>query len=121
VGAVRKTQIKTMKKIVNLTPHALVVIGEELMEIPASGQVARIVTTSQKVGSVDGIPLQVTVLGDVIDLPTKREDTLLVVSAMVRTSLPNRTDLVSPALLVRDVAGNVIGCRAFDVNGGNEQ
>lgn len=106
-------------KTINLTPHAVVIIhGEVRVQIPASGQIARISASSAPAGTHEGIPLVTTTYGNPVGLPDAQEGVLLIVSALVRSSLPGRTDLASPSDLVRDASGNIIGCRCLEVNGG---
>ena len=52
--------------IVNLTPHEVVIIrdGEKIV-YPASGFVARVSSTPQSVGEIDGVPIHKIVYGDV--------------------------------------------------------
>lgn len=119
----------------NLTPHAIRVFsrtGETVAEIPPSGTVARI----EKLGSFQNsletvsvqnfgdagetwtydIPILTATATGVSGLPDEQVNVRFVVSAMIRVACPDRLDLVSPADLVRDEAGNVIGCRAFEAN-----
>jgi len=106
-----------MKTIINMTPHDIVVVGEnQSRTIPKSGPVARLNATSKCCGHFDNIALTSTAYGPVMGLPDYQPDTLLIVSAMVRAALPNRPDLASPGELVRDEQGNVIGCRNLVVN-----
>lgn len=100
-------------EIVNLTPHEIIV-GTQT--IPASGTVARVVTTSKAVGHAGGIPLTVTETGPVKDLPDPSRGVLYVVSALVRIAYPERNDIASPGQLVRDDNGRVIGCESLIVN-----
>jgi len=105
-------------KLINLTPHEVNLIHEAgITTIPASGVVARAAATPTPVGTieVDGaeIPLVTTVYGAVENLPEPSADTLFIVSALTIQAAPDRLDLFSPADLVRDEAGNIIGCRAF--------
>jgi hypothetical protein len=81
-----------------------------------TGIVPRLTQTSVEAGYFDGITLIRTEYGKVFDLPDEQEGTLLIVSAMVRLALPNRTDLASPGDLIRDEAGNIIGCKNLIVN-----
>jgi hypothetical protein len=97
----------------NLTPHAIVINGSIF---PVSGIVPRLIQTSVGAGSFDSITLIRTGYGSVYDLPNEEDGTLLIVSAMVRTALPNRTDLASPGDLIRDEAGNITGCKNLIVN-----
>jgi hypothetical protein len=106
-----------MTNILNLTPHTLnVVLADGVRAIAPSGTIARVSSSQTQTGSVDGIPLFTTTFGDVVDLPAPSPDTLLVVSALVRTAVADRKDVVSPGDLVRDDAGNVIGCKGLIAN-----
>jgi len=99
--------------IKNLTPHTVSISNTVF---PASGIITRVSQTNTIVSSFDGIDLVRASYGDVIDLPDEVKGTLLIVSSMVRTALPNRTDLASPGDLIRDEAGNIIGCKNLIVN-----
>ncbi len=103
--------------IVNLTPHALnVVTSGGVTTIKPDGTVARCATTSTPAGEAAGIPLSRTTYGKVIGLPDPVPGVIFVVSALVRAAVPHRGDVASPGDLVRDAAGNVIGCRGLVVN-----
>lgn len=109
-------------EIVNLTPHDIhIVTGityadwDGIVTIPRSGTIARVQTDSVIVGHVNGIPLTRVVYGNVIDLPDETDDTMYVVSVLVRLARPDRTDLASPGDLVRNDAGVVIGCKSLNV------
>ena len=67
---------------------------------------------------VDGksVPTYSTILGQVTGLPPVNDGIGYIVSAMVRSAAPERRDLYSPADLVRDEHGNVIGCGSLDAN-----
>ena len=103
--------------LVNLTPHEVILVG---IKIPASGSQARVATTRQQTGTIDldgtTVPIYRTVLGQVTGLPEAAEGVGYIVSAMVRSAAPERRDLYSPADLVRDSSGNVIGCGSLDAN-----
>lgn len=133
-----------MRKILNLTPHAVVVLRNYLepLVIPPSGQVARVAqrtvsvgTTPEGVtlvrseyGAVEGLPDPVPCgrcdhsSGQVDGLPCREcggtgiseESPLLLVSAIVRIAAC-RADVVSPGPLVRDTSGQPIGCRGLEV------
>ena len=106
-------EIDTEQRLVNLTPHE-VNIGD--LDFPASGTVARVVVEHLEIGDHAGIPLLVGSYGEVSNLPEPKEGVLYIVSAAVRTALPQRKDLGSPAHLVRDDEGRIIGCLALEVN-----
>jgi hypothetical protein len=103
--------------IINLTPHEVVLCG---VRIAASGQQARVATT-RKLGTYTvvsdrPVPIYYTVLGAVTGLPEAAEGVGYIVSALVRSAAPDRRDIYSPADLVRDSAGIVIGCESLDSN-----
>jgi len=112
-------------KVINLTPHPLVLVNEgveTLGVIPPDGRLPRVQQTDRKVGEleIDGIgciDIVETVFGKVCDLPEPFPGNLLVVSAI--TALTARAggrsvkDLLIPSDFVRDDAGVVIGCRRF--------
>lgn len=99
--------------ITNLTPHA-VTIGATTF--PPSGHLARVSVSLADIGERDGIPLVTGKYGEVTGLPDESTGEFFIVSAMVRTALPDRKDLGSPAKLVRDEKGNITGCEALEVN-----
>lgn len=120
--------------LINLTPHDIIVFsatGETVAEIHPYGLIARVEKTDRQVDAEivaapgfgdDGetweynIPVMVSSLSAVSGLPNEQAGVRFIVSAMVRAACTDRFDLVSPADLVRDEAGNVIGCRSFEVN-----
>lgn len=99
--------------ILNLTPHAVNVDGTVFLP---SGNVARVSSISVDAGVFEGVPLARTSFGNVIDLPDQQDGTLLIVSGMVRSALPNRLDLASPGDLIRNESGQVTGCKNLIVN-----
>ena len=106
-------------KIINLTPHEIILCGTR---IPASGNIARVTTTRHQTGTieVDGksVPTYSTAFGAVVGLYPEQENIGYIVSAMIRSAAPDRRDIYSPADLVRDAAGIVIGCNSLDSNYG---
>jgi hypothetical protein len=115
---------RTMK-ILNLTPHTVNVCdadGRAVLTLPPSGQVARV---SQKLTPVafspaPGVVCYAERTGEITGLPDAEPATALVVSAMVRTAAPHRRDLLSPGELIRDAAGQPIGCRGLIGNWGRD-
>ena len=114
-------------RIINATPHAVHMVanhiascygGQELRtdvikQYPASGTVARIYTSSQTLGPVDGFCVSSETQVEVLDLPDEVEGTYYIVSAMVRNFLPKRKDLLSPGPAHRDEEGRIIGVYGF--------
>ena len=105
---------------VNLTPHAVVVMcGSGTRTFHTSGQVARVGTTTTHVRTVCGMDFSQSTVSDTVDgLPDPVVGTFFIVSAMVRThpSVAWRKDVLSPAGLVRDADGNVVGASGFTQN-----
>jgi len=98
--------------IVNLTPHELNVFnedGQSVATIPASGQVARISVERKQIGDINGIPLFETKIGEPTGLPERQPDAIYVVSYMFRANF-DREDLWQPGELLRNEAGQPIGC-----------
>ena len=106
--------------LVNLTPHALNIFDEagenQLVTVAPSGTVARCAVNSTKVGEVDGVSLFTSVFGEVEDLPEPVEGTIYVVSMLVRSALTGRKDLASPGDLIRNEAGQPVGCKGLNIN-----
>lgn len=111
-------------KLINLTPHAVVVsnnLGDPAPIVFApSGNIARVAVqnidkrqwnVTNEVGSVANIKFVINEMGEVLDLPTPVNNTGYIVSAMVRAAVPHRNDVFSPGDLVRDNEGRVIGCQ----------
>jgi hypothetical protein len=96
--------------ILNLTPHDIKIRKADLSMVtfPKSGDVARVSMETTPVDMIDGINVDVTNPGPVVGLPAPVDGTIFIVSAMVRSAVPNRKDVFSPGPLVRDVSGNPI-------------
>lgn len=110
-------------KFINLTPHAITVIRTEgpSMTIAPEAVPARVSQKNVISKIVDGVAVYTAEFGDVVGLPAPQVDTIYIVSAMVKSALrarashglDTRRDCVSPGNLLRDAAGNVIGCEGF--------
>lgn len=103
-------------KITNMTPHAVHIVdasGMILRTIPASGNVVRLSVTTGNLGEWDGVPLTKTIFGEPVGLPDFVDDTLLIVSQLVKNALPSRHDLVVPAEVVRNADGVIVGCQSL--------
>lgn len=103
-----------MNKIINLTPHEVSVILEDrAIHFPVSGTVARCDCSKNRIGILDGIPINKSTYGDVSGLPKQADGVYYIVSSFVANALPERKDLLYPDDLVRDDTGAVIGCKGF--------
>jgi hypothetical protein len=100
--------------IVNLTPHAIITAGHPV--INPSGEIARVNSQTSQTGDINGIPVMETRAHGVSGLPPEKKGTVYIVPTMVRQFLPGRRDLVSPAKLLRDKNGVVVGCVGFEIN-----
>ena len=105
-------QMYSMPEVVNLTPHAINVVGYE--EIPASGLVARVSMKTEPDGVIAGFPTSYTEYGEVENLP-EIEGVAFIVSKMIRDACSDRADLFYPAELVRDKSGNIVGCKSLGI------
>ncbi len=117
-------KIKKIKKIKNLTPHEVTLVGEDgkvIATFPSEG-VLRLPQTTLRVGTlkVDGdgieIPVTKTTFGGIDQLPPKEEGTIYIVSALTCQAAPDRDDFFIPDQTVRDEHGRIIGCRALSRN-----
>lgn len=111
--------MKTSIKYVNITPHAINLIGVDgsmVDTIYPSGVVARVDAEYKNFVCVDGIEFKTVVYGKVANVPESAGGTVFIVSAMVRDALYDRYDIASPGELVRDAEGKPIGCRGLVFN-----
>lgn len=108
-------------KLVNCTPHDVVitdVLGMYL-SFPASGICPRV---SSKEVPTDTIEVGGSVIatcrreyGAVEGLPEPAEDTLYIVSSMVKAACPDRADLVVPHDFYRNEKGDIVACKKFAI------
>ena len=110
-------------KIINLTPHDIVVKG---MTFPKTGNAIRLTTSysvpDPKTGFVTKTvtnPVLVTPEGE-LPLPPERKNTYYIVSGVVLSALKGqRNDLVAPATghpdVVRNEAGHIVSVPHFEV------
>ena len=105
---------------VNLTPHAICVMGEggeAILTIPPSGTVARVSSSTEVVARLGGIDVVKAAYGPVENLPEPSEGTIYIVSMLVGQIAAGRDDVVgpdtSPASVVRDPEGKIAGVKRF--------
>lgn len=75
----------------------------------------RVIETTEDAGEIDGIPITATTWTEAPDMPAFKEGTFYIVSQLVKSVLPQRTDLLVPKQIVRDSQGNIIGCKRLDI------
>lgn len=99
-----------MSRIVNLTPHAIVLRGKT---IEPSG-LARCETSSIKIGEVNGIDVNQRSFGEVYGLPEPQDDVFYIVSAIVAQAVRGlRNDCLIVDETIRDEAGRIVGCKSL--------
>lgn len=112
-----------MKTLINLTPHPLNIYGPSgVIELPASGQLARVRSNTEVIGEVNAIPIIRPEFQDITGLPEPREATVYLVSNVILSALKarglHRDDVVAPATgpndgCIRNGAGQVQGVTRF--------
>ena len=108
-------------RLVNLTPHEIVIHGstrggETRASISPEPISARVESALVPAGTVIGLALVRQVYGETVGIPAPVEGVMLVVSAVVRAANPARTDLASPGELIRNSAGQPVGCRGLVIS-----
>ena len=99
-----------MIKIKNLTPHAITLRGKI---IEPSG-LARCTQNVQRVGTIDGIPVNKKTFGAVEGILPKKEGTIYIVSAIVAQALAGtRDDVYVVDDTIRDEKGRIIEALAL--------
>lgn len=99
--------------IINLTPHAINIYNADrnlVATVEPSGTVARVEANRQLVATVEGVPFYRTTYGALSGLPEPQDGVIYVVSGMARSAVPGRSDLWQPGELLRNEAGQPIGC-----------
>lgn len=101
-------------RLVNLTPHVINVrVGELTIDLPPSGQVARLEVVREVAPPVLSIiPAQRERRGGITGLPEPQAGIVYVVSFAVAQAAA-REDIVAPGPAVRDEQGRVVGCEGF--------
>lgn len=106
-------------KFVNLTPHAITVLTTNgIMSLPKPPEgtvIPRVSTSSREHSTEEGVSLRITDYGEPEGLPESVEGTIFVVSGMVLDAATDRCDFAAPGELVRNDAGQPIGCQGLRV------
>ena len=103
---------------VNCTPHAinLIDVNGNVTTLPKGEVVPRLTQATLQVNEINGISITETTFGDTRDLPTPVAGTYFIVSRMILEANKDRNDLLVPNELVRDEAGQIIGCKSLACN-----
>ncbi len=107
-------------KIINLTPHDIVVRTSEGDTIfPKSGEVARVSTSAKEEGWINGITVVSTSFGEIEGLPARADGMIYIVSAMVLSALAGkRSDVLAPdtgATAIRNEKGQIVAVTRFTI------
>ena len=106
-------------KIINLTPHPVVILGDNgqtIATIPVSGLIARCNVKTETVGDLNGIPVTETVFESTGLLPEQMDGVFYVVSRITLLNYRDRKDLVTPNEVIRDRDGIIVGCKSLARN-----
>lgn len=103
-----------MSKIINLTPHELIIYKDDKIveKIPSSG-IVRVKEVNTKTGEIFGVPVYKKEYTESEGLPEPQANTYYFVSIIVAQANPDRTDLLLSSDLVRDDQGRILGCASF--------
>ena len=119
-----------MSTIINCTPHDIIVQDRTGLMIchPKTNWVARVETTQESAGDINGIPCFKTSYGNVTGFPDNEKfieeiksagnRVFYIVSSLVKSACPNRDDLIVPdtgKTCIRDDAGKIIAVTQFIV------
>ena len=100
-------------QFINLTSHDINEVTTGLT-IPVSGRVARVKSSTIKVGEHQQVPIYSSTFGSVEGLPEPQANVIYIVSALALRAVPaDRLDVVSPGSLQRNPEGRPIGCCGF--------
>ena len=104
--------------IINCTPHVVnVVVGDKVIDLAPSGVIPRVSVKSELSESIlisgTEVPVYQDTYGELNDLPEQQEGTFLVVSRLVAAAAKGRNDLLVPGALIRNEAGQPIGCKGL--------
>lgn len=103
-----------MKKLINLTPHNVVLVTEETtITIEPSGIVPRLKEIQEEIGEINRIPVMKKSFGEIDNMPNEEENTVYIISALAASALKHRDDVYVPNDIVRDKNGNIVGCRSL--------
>jgi len=108
-------------KVINKTPHEVHIVDENGKLVRTYDRTERPIRLSAKIIQdtplMDGTPTSITVFGEPEGLPDFQEGTYYIVSQLVKSAVPGRTDLLVPAEVQRDEAGNIVGCKSLGKEG----
>lgn len=110
-----------MTTLINLTPHALNIMDAQgnSFEIPVNSDLPPVRVEQQNTiaQEIDYMGKKVliyqTMYGEIQNLPRPHADVVYIVSRLVKDRCPERLDVLTPGVGVRDPEGRIIGCRGL--------
>jgi hypothetical protein len=118
-----------VSRIINTTPHAVNIIDGPTF--PNDGHTIRLTAKTVAaapivIGNTANpvtVPVTRSVFGEPVylvdgqpePLPQMRPGVFYIVSQIVKSAMPSRFDFLVPAEVVRDEAGNIVGCKSLGV------
>ena len=106
-------------KFINLTPHSISIrneVGQEVLALPPSGQVARVAEQREALGLLAGVEISRASYGAVEGLPPPRPGVAYIVSGLVLAACQDRADVFAPGVPVRDAEGRIVGARGLSAS-----
>jgi len=113
---------ESVEDAVNLTPHEINVWVKDgqttVIDIPPSGNVARLHLTTKPVGKVFGIPVVRSIGRKIVGLPAPKKGVVYLVSSVIAREA-RRPDVLCPDTtedgVIRDGSGNIKAVTRFQV------
>ena len=106
-------------QLINLTPHSLnLYTADGVVELPVSGQLARVRSTSVFVGEAGGMPVYENTFSEVEGLPEPADGVVYITSSLLLKALKtagiSRPDVLAPGTgpndgPIRDQNGRIVG------------
>jgi hypothetical protein len=114
--------------VINYTPHTVTLLraNDSAEMVFESRGTARCAESLERIDPLDWdpfgdggmlchLPRVRRSFGEVSGLPAPQAGVAYIVSQLVQDALPDRTDLMVPAEVVRDESGRIVGCKSFAV------
>lgn len=103
----------------NFTPHEINLLDENqqvIHTIQPEETPIRLSQSTVQVDTIGGVSITETQFGETQNLPEQQNGVYLIVSRLILSANPDRSDLLVPNELVRNEAGHIIGCQSLARN-----
>ena len=104
---------KTEANVINLTPHDIILFKDNEQILYKSAGVLRAECEYELIGTVNGINVFKNKYISIDKMPKYKKGTYYIVSRIVAEIMKNRKDLLLVNETVRNVKGQIIGCKSF--------